>query len=74
MPVYGPISRNDLVKALRQHGFEGPFSGKHHQFMLRGSLRLRIPNPHRGDVSANLLAEILRQAGIDRATWEGSNS
>jgi len=74
MPLYGPIGRNDLVKALRRLGFEGPFSGKRHQFMLKGSLRLRIPNPHRGEISMSLLAEILRQGGIERATWEAIDS
>jgi hypothetical protein len=71
MPAYGPISRTDLIRALRHAGFEGPFSGKRHQFMIMGALRLRIPNPHQGDIPTGLLAEILRQAGIDRAAWEG---
>jgi hypothetical protein len=59
-----------MIQALRKLGFDGPFSGKRHQFMLKGTLRLRIPNPHQGDISADLLAEILRQGGIDRVTWE----
>lgn len=69
-PPFGPVSRPDLVRALRATGFSGPFAGKKHQFMVRGTLRLRIPNPHRGDVSADLLARILRQAGISREEWE----
>ncbi len=70
MPPFGPIKRGDLIRALRQLGFEGPYSGKRHQFMIKGALRLRIPNPHRGDISDDLLAEILRQGGIDRTDWE----
>jgi hypothetical protein len=70
MPAFGPIRRGDLIRALRQLGYEGPFVGKRHQFMLKGTFRLRIPNPHIGDISVDLLAEILRQGGIDRATWE----
>ena len=27
MPTWGPISRRRLVKALRDLGFDGPFSG-----------------------------------------------
>jgi len=38
--------------------------------MIRGTLRLRIPNPHGGDISVALLSEILRQAGITRDEWE----
>ncbi|HEY9673180.1 MAG TPA: type II toxin-antitoxin system HicA family toxin [Waterburya sp.] len=66
MPFFGPISRRDLISALRNAGFEGPYSGGKHQFMVRDSLRVRIPNPHQGDISQNLLARILKQAGIDR--------
>jgi hypothetical protein len=35
MPTFGPIKRADLVYYLRQLGFDGPYSGKRHQFMLR---------------------------------------
>lgn len=38
--------------------------------MLRGSMKLFILNPHVGDISRNLLARILRQAGISRDEWE----
>jgi hypothetical protein len=27
-------------------GFQGPFSGGKHQFMVRGEIRLPVPNPH----------------------------
>lgn len=47
MPLFGPIKRADLIRALRQAGFEGPFSGGKHQFMVRGELRLVIPKPPR---------------------------
>jgi predicted RNA binding protein YcfA (HicA-like mRNA interferase family) len=59
-----------LVRALRKAGFEGPFSGGKHQFMIRGQRTLRIPNPHQGDIGRELLAHILRQAAIDRVDWE----
>ncbi len=38
--------------------------------MRRGDVTLTLPNPHRGDIGAGLLARILRQAGISRAEWE----
>lgn len=39
--------------------------------MVKGDLKVRIPNLHRGDISKNLVAEILRQAEISQETWEG---
>jgi predicted RNA binding protein YcfA (HicA-like mRNA interferase family) len=70
VPRFGSISRKDLVRYLRQLGFDGPYSGGKHQFMLKGDLALRIPNPHQGDIGKELLARLLRQAGIDRDEWE----
>ena len=51
-------------------GFDGPYSGGRHLFMVKGGLKVRIPNLHRGDISKNLVAEILRQAEIPQETWE----
>jgi predicted RNA binding protein YcfA (HicA-like mRNA interferase family) len=70
MPAFGPVRRGELVHALRSLGFDGPYSGSKHQFMVRGSVTLRIPNPHQADIGRDLLLRILRQAGIDRDTWE----
>ena len=70
MPWLGPIKREELVRYLRALGFEGPYSGKKHQFMLKGVGRLRIPNPHQSDIGKELLSRILKQAGIDKDTWE----
>jgi len=63
------VPRRDLLSRLKQLGFEGPYTGGHHEFMVRGSLRLVIPNPHRQDVGVDLLVRILRQAGITREEW-----
>jgi len=60
-----PLKRRELVKILRGHGFEGPYAGAKHQFMVKGPLKLRIPNPHKRDIGEPLLREIFRQAGID---------
>jgi predicted RNA binding protein YcfA (HicA-like mRNA interferase family) len=70
MPPFGPIKHADLVRALRALGFQGPFSGGRHEFMVRGDVTLGIPNPHVGDIGKDLLARILRQGRIDRAEWE----
>jgi predicted RNA binding protein YcfA (HicA-like mRNA interferase family) len=71
MPAFGPVSRKDLIHCLRSLGFEGPFSGGKHSFMLKGNLTLTIPNPHKGGIGRELLARILRQAEISRREWEG---
>lgn len=68
MPGLKPISRRDLVIRLRFFGFLGPYAGKRHEYMERENLKLRIPNPHKGDISIGLVAEILSQAGISRET------
>ena len=70
MPPFGPVSRRDLIRFLRALGFEGPFPGSKHAFMRRGTLDLRLPNPHEGDVGKHLLARLLKQAGVSREEWE----
>jgi len=70
MPPWGPISRRKLVRGLREFGFEGPFSGGRHQFMVKADIVLTIPNPHRGDIGVGLLSKILAQARIARSEWE----
>jgi len=70
MPAFGPVKRNVLIGSLRQHGFDGPYSCGKHPFMVKGDLTLTIPNPHRKDIGKELLARILRQAGISKEDWE----
>ena len=70
MPRFGSIKRRDLIHYLRQLDFEGPYSGGKHQFMIKGDITLRVPNPHRRDIGKELLARILRQARIQRDEWE----
>lgn len=64
-----PVSWRELVRRLRQLGFDGPYEGGKHPYMLRDDLTLTIPNPHRGEVSIDLLTRILRRAGITREAW-----
>ena len=70
MPRVGPINRTDLIFCLRRLGFQGPRAGSKHSFMVRGTTAVRLPNPHRGDISVGLLTRLLRQAGISREEWE----
>ena len=70
MPRLVPIKRSDFIVRLRRFGFEGPYSGGKHQYMIQGQLKVWIPNPHQGDIGKSLLARILTQANITREEWE----
>ncbi len=72
MPKIGPIKRKNLIYYLRLFGFSGPYSGGKHQFMIKDLIRLVLPNPHKGDVSIDLLKRILKQAGIHKKEWEST--
>lgn len=70
MPAIRAIRRKDLILYLRRLGFDGPYSGKRHQFMIRDTTKLVIPNPHQGDISKPLLLQLLKQARISKIEWE----
>ncbi|MGC8612448.1 MAG: type II toxin-antitoxin system HicA family toxin [Athalassotoga sp.] len=69
MPKISSISRNELIYKLRKFGFKGPYKGSKHAFMIKNTLRLTIPNPHKEDISVDLLKRILKQAGISQDEW-----
>ncbi len=64
------ISWRRLIQNFRKLGFEGPYSGGKHLFMKKGALKIHIPSKHKGDISAGLVNEILRQAGINKEEWD----
>jgi len=69
--VFSTIPRRELIKNFRKLGFQGPFSGGKHQFMIKGRKKIRIPNPHKGkNIHISLLKEILHQAGISLKEWD----
>ena len=72
MPHVGPIKRKDLIYYMRRLGFEGPYSGGNHQYMvkIKENITVFVPNPHQGDIGEDLLVRILKQAGISRKEWE----
>jgi predicted RNA binding protein YcfA (HicA-like mRNA interferase family) len=70
MPPFGPIKRQDLIRALKGADFEGPHAGGKHEFLVKGNLRLTLPNPHVGEIGKGLLSKILKQAGLSREEWE----
>ena len=44
MSQWKPCKRRDFIKKLRKLGFEGPYSGTRHQFLVFGIHRLAIPS------------------------------
>ena len=70
MPEIRSIKQKELIRLLRKLDFIGPYSGGKHQFMVKGDLRLRIPNPHKKDIGRDLLKLILKEAEISKETWE----
>jgi hypothetical protein len=39
-----PCKRSDFIRKLRRLGFDGPFSGTRHQFMVLSQKRLAVPS------------------------------
>ena len=65
------ISRKELIRKFQALGYSGPFSGGKHQFMIKGTRKIRIPNPHgSGDINISLVKEIIRQADISNDEWD----
>ena len=44
MSRWSPCKRSDFIRRVRALGFDGPFSGGKHQFMVWQSHRLTIPS------------------------------
>ena len=69
MAKLSPVSWLHLVKKLKRFDFEGPFRGGKHPYMVKGDLVLTIPNPHKKEISVDLLVRILKQADISKEEW-----
>lgn len=66
-----PVRRRELLRRLRALGFEGPHPGGKHQYMVRDSAKVRVPNPHGSkDVSVHIQHQILSQLQLSVAEWE----
>jgi len=63
-------SRREVVRRLRRLGFDGPFPGGRHEVMVRGRLKLFLPNPHGGELSTGLVTRLLKEAGVSEEEWE----
>jgi len=64
-----PVSWAELVRGFRKLGFDGPYQGGKHPYMIRGNLVLTIPNPHRREIGVPLLSRILKRAGVGKEEW-----
>lgn len=75
MSQWAPSKRREFVRKLRKLGFEGPFVGTRHRFMIYGQNRLAIPSNR--DYSIPQLKMMLREveAIIERRIspkeWKG---
>lgn len=58
-----------MIKRLRNLGWDGPLAGGKHQFMVKGAMKLPIPNPHGGVLTVGMVSEILKETGIRREEW-----
>ena len=74
MPKLGPIKHKQLIKHLRQLGFDGPYRrGKvsSHGVMLKGTHTITVPNKHgSGEIGIDLLKKVLKQAEVKIEIWE----
>ena len=69
MPKLSPVSWGTFVRKMKSLGFYGPFQEGKHPYMIKGNVSITIPNPHKGDISVDLLSRILKQAFISRDDW-----
>jgi len=55
---------------LGELGFSGPYTGSGHDYMIKGNIRITIPNLHHGrDLGVKLLAKVLKEGEISRDEW-----
>ena len=69
-----PCKRKDFIKKLKNIGFDGPFSGSKHQFMIYFNHRLAIPTNEEYSVQqlkmmAKEIQEIIDR-DISNEEWE----
>jgi hypothetical protein len=59
MAGWRPAKRRDFIRRLRALGFDGPYSGTRHQFMIFGQHRQTIPT--NAEYSVPQIRLLLRQ-------------
>ena len=74
MSQWSPCKRREFIRRLRKLGFDGPFAGTRHHFMVYRQYRLSIPSNR--EYSVPQLRMMLREAGailarrITAAEWK----
>lgn len=66
------MSWREIVRRFRNLGFDGPIYRKSkadHPFMVKGSLKAKIPNKHGKDIDGALIDRVIKQAGISKDEW-----
>ena len=59
MSRWNPCRRREFVRRMRELGFDGPFTGTRHHFMILGLHRLTIPSTN--EFSVPMLRMMLRE-------------
>jgi hypothetical protein len=59
MPAWRPLKRRDFIRKLRALGFDGPYSGTRHQFLIWKQHRQTIPT--NAEYSVPQIRLLLRQ-------------
>lgn len=74
MNRWTPVERSEFVRRVRKLGFEGPYSGTRHQFLVKDKHRLTVlSNP---EFSVPQLRLLLREVGamigrnVNQEEWE----
>lgn len=74
MSRWTPVKRSVFVRRVRKLGFEGPYAGARHQFLVSGNHRLTVPS--NAEFSVPQLRLLLREVGamigrnVNREEWE----
>lgn len=60
MSQFSPCKRSELIRRLRRLGFDGPYAGSKHHFMITEQYRLTVPS--NAEFSVPQLRMMLREA------------
>ena len=76
MNQWNPCERNEFVRRLRRLGFDGPYSGSKHHFMILGKTnRLTVPSNFEYSVPQlkMMLREVAEITGREISSDEWNN-
>lgn len=70
MSRWTPCKRSEFIRRLRQLGFDGPYSGARHQFMVYQQHRLTIPSNQQYSVPQLRELETILGRSVTVEEWE----